>query len=183
MAKISMDPNGADKIYRDLLKEGLSINPKKGVHVNKKKKNFINVRKTVDGRRKSVRYGFRKNPVSYVYSRNSRVVQGTENLLAVKLKDGTKGWLTKDSRFIAQDDMANLMKSLDGTIASSTFGFTFDDVWNRMSAAQRAKLADALRDMDWEEFWKQEYDPNDPINEKWFAQIAQLIDIVDSIVN
>lgn len=161
----------------------ISINPLKGVRVNKAEKNFINVRKTVDGKRKSVRYGFRKQPVEYVYARKSRVIRGTDNLLAVRLKGGVKGWLTKDNRVITQNDMADLMHSLDGTIASSAFGFSFEEIWNRMSAQQRAELVDALKDMDWENFWKQEYNPEDPTNEQWFAQVSALIDVIDGIVN
>lgn len=121
--------------------------------------------------------------VTYIYSSKSKVVRGTENLLAVKMNTGSKGWLTIDGRFISQDSVFNLMEGLDGTVASGRYNFSFTEVWDSMSAQQRAEFTDLVKDIDWDEFWKVKYDQNDPLSSGWVSAVDALVDALDSVIN
>ena len=119
-----------------------------------------------------------KIPITYLYSSKSRVVRGTESLLAVRRKDGSKGWLTAEGRFINQDSIYQLMQGLDGTVASGLYDFSFADMWERMSAQQRADFVDATKDVDWDAFWELKYNRDNPLSDKWldaFDSVAEAL--------
>lgn len=126
---------------------------------------------------------FSKAYVTYVYASNSRVVRGTSNLLAVKLNTGAKGWLTIEGKFISQDSVFNLMEGLDGTVASGRYDFSFTEVWDSMSAQQRAEFTDLVKDVDWDEFWKVKYDQNDPLSSGWIQAVDTVVDALDRVIN
>ena len=93
----------------------------------------------------------------FVYSQSSRVMQGTDNLLAVKIGE-EKGWLTETGRFIGEEEFRAQLHSIDSTSVGQ-----YDDMdalvkkWDSLSAAQKAKVVDAFRDYNWDDFWAQFY--------------------------
>lgn len=128
------------------------------------------------------RYNGWKAPVAYIYSEKSRVIRGTRNLIAVKLRNGQKGWLDADGRFISQDSMYSMMLGLDGTVASGRYGFSFGETWAEMSAQQRADFTDRVKDVDWDVFWNVKYRTDRPLDEEWldaFDEVANaLLEVV-----
>ena len=121
--------------------------------------------------------------VQYVYSPNSRVIRGTEDFLAVRLKSGVKGWLNPNGVFISQDGVASLMRGLDGTLASGLYDFSFEDLWDKMSARQRMIFTDSIKDIDWDTIWKEVYDPDAPLAKSW-AETVRIIArlLLDAVV-
>lgn len=128
------------------------------------------------------KYNGWRAPVAYIYSKKSRVIRGTENLIAVRLRNGQKGWLDANGRFISQDSMYNMMLGLDGTVASGQYGFSFGETWAQMSAQQRADFTDKVKDVDWDVFWHVKYRTDSPLDEEWldaFDEVANaLLEVV-----
>lgn len=102
------------------------------------------------------------NPnLAYIYSNKSRVMKGTENMLAVKLKDGTKGWLTNEGQFIGQDNEYKMLYSLDRTLVGAGSGVSLSELYLKMTPSQRAKFVDEIKEFDWERFWNEDYKSGD----------------------
>ena len=118
-------------------------------------------------------------PVAYIYSSNSRVVRGTKSLMAVRLRDGTKGWLTLDGRFISQDDMRELLFDVDQTSPAAASDISLLDAWDSMSAQEKADLVDEMQDFDWDRFWE-EIGSDDEDRDLGRATKAYL-DLIDTI--
>lgn len=95
--------------------------------------------------------------ITHIYAQRSRVMRGTENMLAVKLNTGAKGWITDKGSFIAEDDVRKMLYSVDQTLAGISEGSALLDLYDSLSVAEKAKLAEALRDYDWDAFWKEMY--------------------------
>lgn len=95
--------------------------------------------------------------VTHIYAQKSRVMRGTDNLLAVKLNTGEKGWITDKGLFIAEDDVRKMLYSVDQTLAGISEGSALLDLYDSLSVADKAKVAEAIRDYDWESFWKEMY--------------------------
>ena len=95
--------------------------------------------------------------ITHIYAQRSRVMRGTENMLAVKLNTGEKGWVTDKGSFIAEDDVRKMLYSVDQTLAGISEGSALLDLYDSLSVAEKAKVAEALRDYDWEAFWKEMY--------------------------
>ena len=160
-----------------------NINPRKGFWASSKGRNYANVRTGEPGERKTVRYSFRNLGVEYVYGKGSRVVKGTGRLLGVRLKSGERGWLSKDGRFMSEADVLSICHSLDATFAVQNMGFSFEGLWNSMSAAQRADVADRLWDIDWDDFWGSKYEEDAPFDQDWLDAVYDVVDVFDSVVN
>lgn len=128
------------------------------------------------------KYSGWKLPVAYIYSKNSKVIRGTENLMAVRLRNGQKGWLDADGRFISQDSMYQLMLGLDGTVASGQYGFSFGELWANMSAQQRADFTDLTKDVNWDAFWMVSYDRNNPLDDAWLEALDEVVQALLSVV-
>ena len=116
-----------------------------------------------------------KDTVEYVYSRRSKVLRGTRELLAVRLKSGTKGW-------ISQDSMYQLMMGLDGTVASGMYGFSFAEVWEHMSAQQRAEFVELTQGVDWDAFWEVRYSRENPLDEQWLEAFETVAEALLAVV-
>ena len=123
-------------------------------------------------------YGW-KVPVTYLYSEKSRVVRGTANLVAVRLKDGSKGWLTREGKFIGQDTMRELLYDVDLTLPAATSDISLLDAWDAMSAQQKADFVDAMQDFDWDAFWE-EIGSDDPARDLSAATNAYY-DLIETI--
>jgi len=121
--------------------------------------------------------------VTYIYSSKSRVVRGTENLLAVRMSDGRKGWMTRDGRFISQDTMRELLYDVDQTLPASTSDISLMDAWDAMSPQQKADFADIMQDFDWDQFWE-EIGSDDPARDLSAATSAyyDLIEIMGDVL-
>lgn len=152
----------------------ISLNPFKGVKLTTR----YTLPSTIADPRNIARYN-RSNvekPVEYVYSRNSRVLRGTASLMGVRLSDGSKGWVSREGQFISQDAYQRLMEGLDGTLASGRYDFSFEEVWNGMSAQQRADFVDATKDIDWDAFWNQRYREDAPLADEWVSSVDYVVE-------
>lgn len=118
--------------------------------------------------------------VGYVYASNSRVMKGSEGLLAVRLRSGEKGWLTKEGRFIGQDVIYRMLYSIDNTLVGAGSGVSLADLYAKMSPAQRVRFMDAIKDFDWEKFWEEDYELGD--DDYQIEVYFGLLEIIESVV-
>lgn len=123
-------------------------------------------------------------PIAYIYGQGSRVMKGTEDLLAVRLTDKRRGWLNVNTgAFFSEADLGRLMRSLDGTLIGAATGLDLYGMVNSMNATQRATLWDAIKDVDWDRIWDEVYDPNDPFDEKLEDAYNLVVTVMDDILN
>lgn len=124
-----------------------------------------------------------ENPVQFVYSKTSRVIRGTGNMLAVKLKSGRKGWITPDGRFIDRDEFRELLHNVDQSLPAQITDVSLLDAFDSMTPAEQAEFADKLKDFDWNQFWE-EIGSDDPEGDLGTATDAyfRLIDIVAEVL-
>ena len=104
--------------------------------------------------------------IEHVYARNYNRFVGTANLLAVKA-DGQRGWISREGRFIGEDDFRKLLYSIDKTtvggglelqgLGENMTGAGLVDLWDSLRPAQKAAVVDELRNMDWDRFWTEYY--------------------------
>lgn len=131
--------------------------------------------------------------IERVYSQKYRAVQSTENVRGVRTNEGI-GWLTREGRIITDKDMQMTFRSLDKTtVGGPTVDRTFDvnnriyemgileSKWISLTARQKALVVDELRNVDWEEFWKQFYPSKDSTSLRIMYQMYD--DIVMRINN
>lgn len=95
--------------------------------------------------------------VSRIYSSKSRIAHGAEGMWGVKLADGTKGWITERGTFVSQDDVRNVLHSVDSTNVGAREGISLEGAWDAMSPAEKARFAKEVDAFDWETFWKEMY--------------------------
>lgn len=95
--------------------------------------------------------------IMHIYAQRSRVMRGTENLLAVKLNTGEKGWVTTEGRFLGEDEIRKMLYSVDRTLAGMSEESALLGLYDSLSPADKAKVAEALQDYDWDVFWKEMY--------------------------
>lgn len=100
--------------------------------------------------------------IEKVYSRDYSMIKGTENLLAVKAS-GQRGWLTPEGKFIGEEDFRKLLYAIDQTGAAKELKINLVGKWDSLRPIQKAKVVDALRNTDWEQFWN-EFAPGDDTN-------------------
>lgn len=93
--------------------------------------------------------------IKYVYSMKSRVMRSTDSVLAVKTSEGQKGWLTEGGKFISEDRFRELLHNVDQTSPAATSDVSLLDMWDSMSAQQKAELIDEMQDFDWDTFWEE----------------------------
>lgn len=101
------------------------------------------------------KYNGWKAPVAYIYSRKSRVIRGTETLIAVKLRNGLKGWLTQAGKFISEEGFRELLHNVDQTSPAAASDISLLDAWDSLSPQQKADLVDEMQDFDWDTFWEE----------------------------
>lgn len=118
--------------------------------------------------------------IGYVYSSKSRVIRGTENLLAVRLNSGVKGWVTPKGGFLSEQDAIYTLRSLDYTTVGFGSDLSLEQVYLDASPQQRARIAEILTDVDWDEFWK-EYYPKDDGRPSYDRQADMYDEIVSRI--
>jgi len=93
----------------------------------------------------------------FVYSQKSNVLRGTRNLLAVKIGD-EKGWITREGKFIGEEQFENILYSIDSTVIGQGAGENaLLAKWNSLSPQQKANVVDAFRNFDWDAFWAEWY--------------------------
>ena len=92
----------------------------------------------------------------YIYARNSRVMQGTKNIVAAKIGD-EKGWFTVEGRFISEDDFRNQLHSIDSTMVGQGYNEALVKKWDSLSPLQKAKVVDEFRNFNWDQFWTEFY--------------------------
>lgn len=95
--------------------------------------------------------------ISYIYSAKSRVLRGTENLLAVKLNSGAKGWITTEGRFVSEEQLRNTLHSVDCTSPAAVVGVSLRDIYESLTTQQKAEFADKVRDFDWDAMFEEMY--------------------------
>ena len=92
--------------------------------------------------------------VKLIYSRNSKVVRGSENMLAVKLNTGEKGWLdTRYGTFVSEQNLRAVLYSIDSTFVAGLTDTNLLAEYDSLSPADKVKLAEGLEFFDWDEFW------------------------------
>lgn len=98
--------------------------------------------------------------VKHWYAQKSRVMSSTSRMRAVKLKDGTKGWIRDNEKFISEKSVQDVLHSVDSTLAAQINGLSFEEAWKKMSPKERVKFAEMVDDFDWDTFWKDLYPAN-----------------------
>lgn len=117
--------------------------------------------------------------ITHIYAQRSRVMRGTENLLAVKLNTGEKGWVTAKGRFMSEDEIRKMLYSVDRTLAGMSEESALLGLYDSLSAAEKAKVADALQDYDWEVFWKEMYTEKGVRNiDNQYANYDELVETI-----
>lgn len=92
----------------------------------------------------------------YIYSRSSRVMQGTANVIGAKIGE-EKGWFTREGKFITEKDFRDQLHSIDSTAVGMGFPESLVKKWDSLSALQKAKVVDEFRNYNWDDFWSQFY--------------------------
>lgn len=114
--------------------------------------------------------------IMHIYAQRSRVLRGTENLLAVKLNTGEKGWVTVEGRFLGEDEIRKMLYSVDRTLAGMSEESALLGLYDSLSPTDKAKVVEALQDYDWDVFWKEMYP------EKGHRNIDSQFDNYDELV-
>lgn len=106
---------------------------------------------------KTVRDAFDKDTqVGLVYKKNSKVMPRPEGYIAVRLKDGRKGWIREGGDlFVSPDQVGWMLRGVDK--ACHNYG-KYEDLWNGMSPMERARFMEMEQNIDWDAFWKTKYD-------------------------
>lgn len=118
--------------------------------------------------------------ITHIYAKKSRVMRGTENLLAVKLNTGEKGWVNAKGKFVKADNVRYQLRSLDYTTVGYASDVSLEQVYDEATLTQKAEIAEILDDVDWDEFWK-EYYPKDDGNADFDRQWEMYEEIVEKI--
>lgn len=95
--------------------------------------------------------------IVHYYAPKSRVMRSVKGMMAVKLGDGQKGWITQDGTFVSEWDVKMMMRSLDHTTAGWGSPVSLEETWDQATPAQRARMAEVMSSVDWDEFWKEYY--------------------------
>lgn len=95
--------------------------------------------------------------ITHIYAQKSRVMRGTENLLAVRLNTGEKGWVTDKGRFMSEQELRNVLHSVDCTSPASVADISLLDLYDSLTAQQKAEFADKVRDFDWDAMFEEMY--------------------------
>lgn len=95
--------------------------------------------------------------ITHIYAQRSRVMRGTENLLAVRLNTGEKGWVTDKGRFMSEQELRNVLHSVDCTSPASVADISLLDLYDSLTAQQKAEFADKVRDFDWDAMFEEMY--------------------------
>lgn len=118
--------------------------------------------------------------ITHIYAQRSRVMRGTENLLAVRLNTGEKGWVNAKGEFIKLDNVRYQLRSLDYTTVGYASDISLEQVYDEATLMQKAQIAEILDDVDWDEFWK-EYYPKDDGRADFDRQYEMYEEIVEKI--
>ena len=102
--------------------------------------------------------------ITHIYAQRSRVMRGTENLLAVRLNTGEKGWVTAKGGFMSEQELRNVLHSVDCTSPASVMDISLLDIYDSLTAQQKAEFADKVRDFDWDQMFEEMY-PKDGVAE------------------
>lgn len=95
--------------------------------------------------------------ITHIYSSRYAGMKGTSRLLPVNTEAG-RGYLSTDGSLVLEADLKDLMVSLDSTTVGRGKGqWVLEKYWNTLTPQQRANVADALLDVDWDSFWKEFY--------------------------
>lgn len=95
--------------------------------------------------------------ITHIYAQKSRVMRGTENLLAVKLNTGEKGWITAKGRFMSEQELRNVLHSVDCTSPASVADISLLDLYDSLTAQQKAEFAEKVQDFDWDAMFEEMY--------------------------
>lgn len=98
--------------------------------------------------------------IVHVYSLKSRVMSSRPGFQAVKLKtsDGVvRGWVTEAGGFVGEEDLRNMLYSVDSTSSAKVSGVSLLDLYDSLDNAQKAEFAERTKDIDWDDFWKEMY--------------------------
>ena len=117
--------------------------------------------------------------IVHFYAPKSRVMRSVEGMRAVKLSDGTKGWITDKGGFRTMHDVQMTMRSLDHTIFGQGLDYSLEETFLQASPKQQAEMARMLENVDWEKFWNNYY----PEDTGRAADIMYPDEIFDRIVN
>ena len=95
--------------------------------------------------------------IVHFYAPKSRVMRSVEGMRAVKLSDGTKGWITDKGGFRTMHDVQMTFRSLDHTIFGQGLDYSLEETFLQASPKQQAEMAKMLQSVDWEKFWNNYY--------------------------
>lgn len=99
--------------------------------------------------------------IAHIYAAKSRVMRSTENLLAVKTRDGEKGWITREGEWIGLEDFRMILHSLDSLSVAALYGVDLLAAFDSLSKQKQAEFVDRMRLVSWDEFFKSLYPTKD----------------------
>ena len=108
--------------------------------------------------------------VTHVYAPKSRVVRSISSMRAVKVNrvvgevanpeffaQASRGWIKSSGEFITEHEVKMALRSLDHTTVGWGSPVSLEETYEKATPEQRAKMAEIISEIDWDEFWKEDY--------------------------
>lgn len=119
------------------------------------------------------RYSMGSIKVTHVYSPKSRVVRSIPGMRAVKVNrvvgqvanpefftQASRGWIKNSGEMVTEHEIKMKLRSLDHTTVGWGSPVSLEETYEQATPEQRARMAEIISEIDWDEFWK-EYYPKD----------------------
>ena len=116
------------------------------------------------------RYSMGGVKVSHVYSLRSKVVRSIPGMTAVKVNrvvgqvanpeffaQASRGWIKSSGEIVTEHEIKMALRSLDYTTVGWGSPISLEETYEKATPEQRAKMAEIISSIDWDEFWKEYY--------------------------
>lgn len=116
------------------------------------------------------RYSMGSIKVTHVYSLKSKVVRSIPGMRAVKVNrvvgqvanpefftQASRGWIKSSGELVTEHEIKMNLRSLDHTTVGWGSPVSLEETYEQASPEQRAKMAEIISGIDWDEFWKEYY--------------------------
>lgn len=116
------------------------------------------------------RYSMGSIKVTHVYSLKSKVVRSIPGMRAVKVNrvvgqvanpefftQASRGWIKSSGELVTEHEIKMNLRSLDHTTVGWGSPVSLEETYEQASPEQKAKMAEIISGIDWDEFWKEYY--------------------------
>lgn len=116
------------------------------------------------------RYSMGGISVTHVYSLKSRVVRSIPGMRAVKVNrvvgqvanpeffaQASRGWIKSSGELVTEHEIKMNLRSLDHTTVGWGSPVSLEETYEKATPEQKAKMAEVISNIDWDEFWKEYY--------------------------